>query len=103
MTYQRVKCPYCGSEDVVYNGKNSTGRQRCLCRNDACPHKTFQLEYKNNASKPGIKEKIVDMAMNGSGTRDTGRVLKISPNTVTSVLKKQKSFQSQSTRSIWKR
>ncbi|MDR3088264.1 MAG: hypothetical protein LBU39_00390, partial [Desulfobulbaceae bacterium] len=32
--------------------------------------------------------------MNGSGTRDTGRVLNVSKDTVTSVLKKQKNSQS---------
>jgi transposase-like protein len=30
------------------------------------------------------------MAINGSGTRDTGRVLKISKDTVTNVLKKKR-------------
>lgn len=94
MVFQKITCPYCGSDDVVFNGKNSTGRQRCLCKNKECPHKTFQLEYKNNACKPGTKEKIVEMNMNGSGTRDTGRVLEISPNTVTSVLKKLKNSRS---------
>ena len=63
-----------------------------MCQNHECSHKTFQLEYSNNASKPETKQRIIDMVMNGSGTRDTGRVLKISPNTVTSVLKKQKIF-----------
>ena len=90
-----VKCPYCGSEEVSLYGKSSTGAQRYLCRNKACSHKTFQLEYKNNASKPGTKEKIFDMTMNGAGTRDTGRVLRISPNTVTGVLKKRKNLQNQ--------
>lgn len=88
----KVKCPYCGSEEVSLYGKNSTGRQRYLCRNKVCSHKTFQMEYKNHASRPGTKEKIVEMAMNGAGTRDTGRVLNVSPNTVTAVLKKQKSL-----------
>ena len=92
----KVKCPYCGSEEVSLYGKNSTtGRQRYLCRNQTCSHKTFQLEYKNNACRPGTKEKIVEMAMNGAGTRDTGRVLKVSPNTVTDVLKKQRNLQNQ--------
>ena len=36
------------------------------------------------------KEKVIDMAMNGSGVRDTGRVLGISKDTVTSVLKKKR-------------
>jgi len=51
--------------------------------------------YQTRPSKPGTKEKIIDMAMNGAGTRDTGRVLRISPNTVTDVLKKRKNLQNQ--------
>ena len=31
-----------------------------LCRNPECRHKTFQTEYSNNASRPGIKEKIIE-------------------------------------------
>ena len=85
-----VKCPYCGSEEVSLYGKSRRGKQRYLCRNKGRGHKTFQLEYKNNACRPGTKEKIVEIAMNGGGTRDTGRVLGISPNTVTAVLKKRK-------------
>ena len=81
----KVKCPYCGSEEVSLYGKSRSGKQRYLCRNSACSHKTFQLEYKNNACWPGAKEKIVEIVMNGGGTRDTRRVLRISPNTVTAV------------------
>ena len=94
MAEVKVKCPYCGSEEVVFYGKNSTGKQRMLCKNPACAHKAFRLEYTYNASRPGTKEKIVEMVMNGSGTRDTGRVLKVSKDTVTSVLKKQRNTQS---------
>ena len=61
MAEVKVKCPYCGSEEVVFYGKNSTGKQRMLCKNPACAHKTFQLEYTYNASRPGTKEKIVEM------------------------------------------
>ena len=101
MAVIKVKCPYCGSEEISLYGKNkTTGRQRYLCRNKACGHKTFQLEYKNNACRPGTEEKIVEMTMNGGGTRDTGRVLKISPNTVTKVLKKRKNLQSRSMKII---
>lgn len=39
------------------------------------------------------KKKVIDMAMNGSGVRDTGRVLGISKDTVTSVLKKRESVE----------
>ena len=96
----KVKCPYCGSEEVSLYGKSRSGKQRYLCRNKACGHKTFQLEYKNNACRPGTKEKIVEMTMNGGGTRDTGRVLKISPNTVTAVLKKRNILQNKSMKII---
>ncbi|AOM40624.1 transposase [Xenorhabdus hominickii] len=34
-----------------------------------------------------MKEKVIDMAMNGSGVRDTGRVLGIGINTVIRTLK----------------
>ena len=46
--------------------------------------------YQNKAYEAGIKEKIIDMAINGSGIRDTARVLKIDKNTVISTLKKKK-------------
>jgi transposase-like protein len=36
-----------------------------------------------------MKEQIVDMRLNGSGIRDTARVLKISPTTVMNALKKK--------------
>jgi transposase-like protein len=94
MVYIKVICPHCGSDEVVLHGRNTNGKQRLLCRNAECKHKTFQLDYTNNACKPGVKQQIIDMAMNGSGTRDTGRVLKISKDTVTSVLKKLKNFPS---------
>ena len=47
------------------------------------------LEYRYKAYEPGIKEQVVDMAINGSGVRDTARVLKISKGTVISTLKKK--------------
>jgi transposase-like protein len=47
-------------------------------------------EYRYKAYEPGIKEKIVDMAINSSGIRDTARVLKINKNTVIRTLKKSK-------------
>ena len=100
MAMIEVECPYCGSKEVSLYGKNSTGRQRYLCRNKACSHKTFQVEYRNNACRPGTKEKILEMVMNGAGTRDTGRVLKISKDTVTSVLKKRRNLPSKFMKSI---
>ena len=83
-----VCCPVCGSENVVKNGKHKNGSRRFRCDNPDCERKYFQLDYAYNACKPGTKRQIIDMAMNGSGTRDTARVLGIGRNTVTRTLKK---------------
>ena len=85
-----MKCPYCGQEKVVKYGKSRSGKQKFKCRNDECSRKIFQLEYEKNACYPGVKEQVAEMAMNGAGVRDTGRVLKIAKDTVSGVLKKQK-------------
>jgi transposase-like protein len=47
------------------------------------------LEPAYNGRLPQVKEQIIDMALNGSGIRDTARVLKISPTTVINELKKK--------------
>jgi len=46
------------------------------------------LDYSNQGYLTEVKLKVTDMAMNGSGIRDTARVLKISPVTVIKELKK---------------
>lgn len=86
-----VVCPTCKKESVVKFGLNSAGKQRYQCKNKDCSRNTFLLEYSRNGDLPEIKQKIVDMALNGSGIRDTARVLGISMNTVISELKKRKS------------
>ena len=44
MVQVTLHCPFCGSDDVGKNG-SSNGKQRYLCRNTGCPHKTFYAEY----------------------------------------------------------
>ncbi|MEW9809501.1 MAG: IS1-like element transposase [Candidatus Symbiodolus clandestinus] len=46
------------------------------------------MNYRYNGRKPEVCERIVDRAFNGSGVRDTNRVLEISRNTVMRRLKK---------------
>ena len=79
-----VVCRSCGSTSVYRHGKSPSGEQRYRCKD--CRH-CFQMHYRYKAHEPGVTEKIVDMAMNGSGVRDTGRVLGISPTTVITHLK----------------
>ena len=47
------------------------------------------LDYSRPGSLRSVKQQTVDMAMNGSGVRDTDRVLHVSPNTVMRELKKR--------------
>jgi hypothetical protein len=58
------------------------------CRFALYPH-GFQLDLLYKGRAPAIKEQIVDMSLNGSGIRDTARVLQISPTTVINALKKR--------------
>lgn len=87
MADQEILCRYCNSSDVIYAGKNSAGNQRCKCK--SC-NRIFQLSYSYQACAPGVKAKIVEMAQNASGIRDTARVLGINKGTVISTLRKKK-------------
>ena len=90
MTSASVKCPYCGSEDVIKNGKDENGKQKYLCKNKKCTHSNFLIDYDNQGCDPKIKEQILKMTVNGNGTRAISRILGISTNTVTAELKKKK-------------
>ena len=89
MAFISVQCPHCGKHDVVKRGKTSDGKQRYLCTNADCTAKTFILDYAYQGWLPDVKKKIIDMAMNGSGIRDTARVLGISQSTVINEIKKK--------------
>jgi len=90
MAIIQVKCPVCTEIKVVKFGLSPEGKQRYQCRNEKCRKNTFLLEYDHKGHLPEIKQQIVEMALNGSGIRDTSRVLGISQNTVMSELKKRK-------------
>ncbi len=89
--YQEVTCHQCNSNHITQAGHNAYGEQRYRCQEPDCQTKTFMLKYRYRACEPGIKERIIDMAINGSGIRDTGRVLKINKNTVINTLKNKAS------------
>jgi transposase-like protein len=76
-----VTCPYCHSAQVIKGGKTETGKQRYRCQQIDCSHRSFVLDPVYKGRLPQIKEQVIDMALNGSGIRDTARVLKISPTT----------------------
>ena len=90
MAVIEVQCPECGGQEVVRYGRQANGEQRYRCNNGDCERRIFLAQYHNTGRLPAVKRLIVDMALNGSGIRDTARVLGISPTTVISTLKKKR-------------
>ena len=82
---ETLHCPHCTSNDLVKNGKSENATQRWRC--NKCK-KSFQFDYRYNARKQGMQEKIIELTLNSSGVRDIERVLKVHRDTVISVLKK---------------
>ena len=82
MVLEPVLCPACGTDNVVKHSRSKVGKQRYKCRNSECNRSTFMRDYIDRGYLPDVKQQIVDMAVNGSGIRDTAHVLKISPTTV---------------------
>ncbi len=89
MLFQVIHCPNCHSTDIVKFGKTRQGKQRFLCRGNICDGRTFILEHSYPGRCRQVKQQIVDMALNGSGIRDTARVLHVSPSTVINEFKKK--------------
>ena len=89
MAMLAVSCPACQSCSVIKAGKQPNGTQRYRCQNPACTRTIFQLAYVAHGRLPETQRLIVEMTLNGSGIRDTARVLRVSPVTVLSVLKKR--------------
>ena len=79
-----VTCPDCQSERLYRNGLSRSGAQRYRCRDCS---RFFQHQYTYPGHRPDVREQVVDMAMNGSGVRDTARVLGMSHTTVIKILK----------------
>ena len=84
-----LHCPYCDGVDIVRHGKSPEGKQRYRCREKPCQGRTFLRDYSYAGQSLPVKEQIVEMALNGSGIRDTARVLHVSTRTVLNELKKR--------------
>jgi transposase-like protein len=89
MVHRPVVCPYCHGDQVVKRGKTDTGKQRYRCHTPECDHQSFLLDPAYKGRLPEIKQQVIEMSLNGSGIRDTARVLQISTATVIHELKKR--------------
>ena len=89
MVYEAVICPHCQQPEHVYrHGRTADGRQGYRCT--TC-RRRFHLLYKHQGRQPGTADKIDALALNGSGIRNTARVLGISAQTVMGQLKRRSS------------
>ena len=89
MVHKLVVCPYCQRDQIGKRGKTDTGKQRYRCQNEECSHQSFLLDPAYKGRLPEIKQQVIEMSLNGSGIRDTARVLQISMATVINALKKR--------------
>ena len=94
MITQVLHGPFCKGVDIVRHGKTPQGKQRYRCREALCEGRTFILDYAYSGQARQVKQQIIDMALNGSGIRDTARVLQVSTNTVMNELKKKNQYSS---------
>jgi len=85
-----VQCPECGSHEIVKYGRQANGEQRYRCNNLSCERRIFLVQYHDKGRVPEVKQQIVEMALNGSGIRDTARVLGVSPTIGMTTLKKKR-------------
>jgi transposase-like protein len=72
-----VQCPHCQSTGVTKAGKQANGTQRYQCQNEQCTRRIFLLHYQDRGRAPEVRRQVVDMVINGSGIRDTARMLQI--------------------------
>jgi transposase-like protein len=89
MVLEPIHCPACDGIKVIKHGTTPDGKQRYFCQTSECDRRTFILSYTYLGHLPQVKQQIGDLAVNGSGIRDTARVLHISPTTVIEALKKK--------------
>jgi insertion element IS1 protein InsB len=84
MCYEEITCPRCSSRNIVKNGITANQKQRYRCK--AC-RRQFITNYSYRGCQPAVRQLVLPMTMNASGIRDISRVLRISPNTVLSLIK----------------
>ena len=92
MVYTILRCPRCGSEEVSKNGHNKTGKQVYKCNNADCKSCNFIESYTYKGCEPKVREQVLRLAVDCTGVRATGRILGISKDTVTSILKKNRTL-----------
>ena len=83
MIIQVLPCPYGQGSDRGRHGLSPEGKPRSRCRTGLEGRgRTLLLDYAYADQSPAVKQQSVEMALNARGSRDTARVLHVSPTTV---------------------
>jgi transposase-like protein len=85
MVINVLKCPYCGSEDMVYNGHAPNGKQKYLCK--TCRRQTRENPTPNAYSEEE-RELILKAYEERSSLRGLKRTFGVERNTVAKWIKK---------------
>jgi transposase-like protein len=80
-----LKCPYCGSEDMVQNGHAPNGKQKYLCK--TCRRQTRENPTPNAYSEKE-RERILKAYEERSSLRGLKRTFGVERNTVAKWIKK---------------
>lgn len=65
--YTKVLCLKGKDDQIKKADKSPLGEQRYRCCNTECSAVTFMLKYHYKTYEPDIKNKTIEMALNGSG------------------------------------
>ena len=98
MVLEAVICKHCGPTQQVKPHRRTgygttragTQRYRCFDCGRTAPADRFVQTCTHKARDPLAKEQITQMVLNGSGIRDTARVLGVNRNTVSNQFKKKR-------------
>ncbi|OSM08454.1 IS1/IS1595 family N-terminal zinc-binding domain-containing protein [Magnetofaba australis] len=81
-----VRCPDCGSLDVIKFGKHRNGEQRYRCNNGGCERTIFMLDDASWMALATLKNAIAHHLINGYGIAQTADHLGVHPELVTQTL-----------------
>ena len=89
MIIQVLHCPLAKAPISSDTARRAKGSNAIAAKKTPAKGARFCWITRTPVTAAGVKQQIIDMAMNASGIRDTARVLHVSPTTVIKELKKK--------------
>jgi len=82
----KYRCPECGSNWCVKNGKSRDGKQRYLCKECG---RNFTIGAERLKKPESLKEQALKMIAEGSSISAVSRILNISPWTISTWIQRE--------------